>query len=278
MRSSPLERVGSAVRLTVLILMVVGTLFPLYFLVVTAFKTGSEFGTNYFLPPLTSFTTDNLMAGLDLVGRFALNSVQVTLITAAIVLLVVVPAVYAFTWLVFPGANWLYTVAIATLLVPAVLTFVPQYILTKQLGLLNDQWGVILPFVATGIGVAVYLLRSFFSALPFELIEAARLDGASELQILRRVVLPLSVPSLVTVAVVTIVTAWNAFLWPLVVISSESKRLISVAVTFLAGSTSVPDVPALMGGYLAASLPLIIILSLLLRYFVRGLTEGAVKG
>lgn len=277
MQADVTERAGAFSRFVVLLLLAVGTLFPLYFLIVTAFKSSTEFAGNYFLPPARP-TFDNVQAGLEVVGQFSLNSIQVTLITTAILLFVVVPAVYAFTWLKFPGASAIYTIAITTLLMPAVLTFVPQYILTRQLGLLNNQWGVILPFVATGIGLSVYLLRSFFEALPFDIIEAARIDGASELQILRRVVIPLAVPSLVTVAVVSIVAAWNAFLWPLVVISSESKRLISVAVTFLAGSNDLPDVPALMGGYLAASLPLIVILTVLLRYFVRGLTEGAVKG
>ena len=265
------------VRLAVLALICLGSLFPLYFLVVTAFKSTSEFDRNYFLPPRTLYV-DNLVAGLDIVGRFALNSVFIALMTAAIVLFVVIPAVYAFTWLRFPGKERIYAIAVSTLLVPAVLTFVPQYVLTRQLGLLDSSWGVILPFVATAIGLAVFLLRSFFSALPDQLIEAARVDGAHDLQILGSIVLPLTIPSVVTIAVVTIVTAWNAFLWPLVAITSESKRTISVAVTFLAGSGNFPDVTTLMGGYLAASLPLILIMSVLLRFFIRGVMEGAVKG
>ncbi|WP_159622601.1 carbohydrate ABC transporter permease [Ruania rhizosphaerae] len=269
--------IGRLLRFIALVLLSVGTLFPLYFLVVTALKTNTEFATNYFLPPLKP-DFSNLIEGMGLMGRFVMNSVFISLMTTLIILLVVVPAVYAFTWLRFPGAPILYTVAIASLMVPPVLTFIPQYILTRQLNLLNTHWGVILPFVATGIGLSVYLLRTFFAALPYELIEAARIEGAGEMRILRTIVLPLTVPSLVTVSVVQIVTTWNAFLWPLVVVSSESKRAVSVAVTFLSGSSQVPDTPALMAGYLAASIPLILILSALMRFFVRGMTEGALKG
>lgn len=268
---------GAAIRFAALVLLCVGTLFPLYFLIITSLKTNEEFATNYFLPPLIP-TFSNLWSGIELMSRYAGNSLLISLATTLIILLVVVPAAYAFSWLRFPGATLLYTIAISTLMVPAILTFVPQYILTRQLGLLNEYAGVILPFVATGIGLSIYLLRTFFAALPYELIESARVDGAREGQILRGIVMPLAVPSIVTVAVVSIVTTWNAFLWPLVVISAESKRVVSVAVTYLSGSGLVPDVTALMAGYLAGSLPLIIILAILMRFFVRGLTEGAVKG
>lgn len=278
MKPTVLQRTGGAFRFALLSLMIVGTLFPLYFMVITAFKSNAELGRNYFLPPLEGFQFENLWAGFEAVGPYVWNSIVVALGTTVILLVVVVPCVYAIAWIAFPAAPRIYSIAITTMLVPSVLIFVPQYILTRQLGLIDNQLGVILPFVASGIGISVFLLRSFFQALPFELIEAARIDGASELRILRGIVLPLTVPSLTTIAVIAIVTAWNAFLWPLVVISTGSKRLVSVAVTFLSNADVGLQVPALMAGYLVASLPLIVMLSVLMRFFIRGMTEGAVKG
>ena len=270
---------GQLIRIAVVVVLLAGALFPLYFLVVTSFKTEDEFGSNYFLPPLHGIQWDNWLKVIPTVMQPAANSTSIVFWTAGLVLLVVTPAAYAFSWHRFPGKERLFTVAIVIMMLPSVLTFVPQFILVKDLGLLDTQPAVILPFVAGNIGLGLYLLRTFFQALPVELVEAARIDGASELQVLARVVLPLSVPSLITVAVLVIVNAWNNFLWPLVTLPSESNRVASVAATFFSGNPQFGnDFPLLMAAYLVSSLPLIVIIGGLLRYFMAGATAGAVKG
>ena len=270
---------GQALRIAIVFALLAGALFPLYFLVFTSFKTVVEFGENYFLPPLHGFQWDNWLSVMPSVIRPAANSTSIVLWTAGLVLLVVTPAAYAFSWHRFPGKERLFTATIVIMMLPSVLTFVPQFILVKNLGLLDTQPAVILPFVAGNIGMGLFLLRIFFQALPLELVEAARIDGASELQVLVRIILPLSVPSLTTVAVLVVVGAWNNFLWPLVTLPSESNRVASVAVTFFAGDPQYGnDLPLLMSAYLVSSLPLIVILGGLLRYFMAGATAGAVKG
>ena len=270
---------GQAVRISIVFVLLTGALFPLYFLVITSLKTVVEFGENYFLPPLHGFQWDNWVSVLPGVLRPAANSTSIVLWTAGLVLLVVTPAAYVFSWHRFPGKERLFTATIVIMMLPSVLTFVPQFILVKDLGLLDTQPAVILPFVAGNIGMGLFLLRIFFQALPVELVEAARIDGASEMQVLGRIILPLSVPSLITVAVLVIVGAWNNFLWPLVTLPSQSNRVASVAATFFAGDPQYGnDLPRLMAAYVVSSLPLILILSGLLRYFMAGATAGAVKG
>jgi len=270
---------GQALRIAIVFALLAGALFPLYFLVITSLKSVVEFGENYFLPPLHGVQWDNWREVIPGVARPAANSTSIALWTAGLVLLVVTPAAYAFSWHRFPGKERLFTAAIVIMMLPSVLTFVPQFILVKNLGLLDTQPAVILPFVAANIGMGLFLLRTFFQALPLELVEAARIDGASELQVLGRIVLPLSVPSLITVAVLVVVGAWNNFLWPLVTLPSESNRVASVAATFFAGDPQFGNnLPVVMAAYVVSSLPLIVILGGLLRYFMAGATAGAVKG
>jgi ABC-type glycerol-3-phosphate transport system permease component len=270
---------GQTVRITLIGALLAGTLFPLYFLVVTSFKSVVEFSENYFLPPLQGILWDNWLKVIPGVIQPAANSTSIVLWTAGLVLLVVTPAAYAFSWHRFPGKEQLFTSAIVIMMLPSVLTFVPQFILVKNMGLLDTQAAVILPFVAGNIGMGLFLLRTFFQALPLELIEAARIDGASEMQVLSRIILPLSIPSLVTVAVLVVVGAWNSFLWPLVTLPSEANRVASIAATYFGGDPQFGNnFPLLMAAYLVSSLPLILILGGLLRYFMAGATAGAVKG
>lgn len=270
---------GQVVRIAIVSALLVGTLFPLYFLMITSVKSVPDFGKNYFLPPLQGIQWQNWLQVIPSTIQPAENSTSIALWTAGLVLLVVTPAAYAFSWHRFPGKEFLFTTAIVIMMLPSVLTFVPQFILVKNLGLLDTQPAVILPFVAGNIGLGLFLLRTFFKALPVELVEAARIDGASELQVLGRIILPLSVPSLITVAVLVVVGAWNNFLWPLVTLPSESNRVASVAATFFAGNPQFgTNFPLLMAAYVVSSLPLIVILGGLLRYFMAGATAGAVKG
>ena len=268
-----------AARVVVVFALLAATLFPLYFMVVTSLKSQYDLSRNYFLPPQFGVLLSNWLEVLPVIAQPVLNSLIVSLGTVLLVLLLVTPLAYAFTWHRFPGKEALFSVVIVTIMLPSILIFVPQFILVRDLGLLDTHMAVILPGTAASIGVTAFLLRSFFAALPVELVEAARVDGASELQILLRVILPLSVPSLVTVSVLILVSAWNNFLWPLVVLPSSANRVASVAVTYFAGNPILgSDFPLLVAAYLVSSLPLIVILGGLLRYFMAGALGSAVKG
>lgn len=272
------SRVGSMVGALVVAVLIALNLFGLYFLIVTSMKSRFEYASNYFLPPLQGIEWSNFAKVLPIVAPSSWNSVMLAFWTVLVLLVVVTPATYVFTWHKFPGKEKLYSLAIVTIMIPSVLTFVPQFVLVNQLGLLDSQPAFVLPIVASSIGLGLFLLRAFFRALPVELIEAARIDGASEMGILIRVVIPLTVPALVTISVLTISSVWNSYLWPLLTLPSQQNWPAAVAVTFFSSDPIIGgSFPLLMAAYLVSSLPLIVILGSLLRYFMAGATQGGVK-
>ncbi|MFT4123330.1 MAG: carbohydrate ABC transporter permease [Microbacteriaceae bacterium] len=272
------SNLGGGLRNLILIVMLLGALFPLYFLLVTSLKTQGGFQTDYFGLPIGDLELGNLVLAWGQVAPYLWNSFKIAGATALLVLLVVVPAAYVFSWHRFPGKERIFALMLSSLMVPAVLTIIPSYVLTRQLHLLDNAWGVIIPGVAGNVAVSVYLLRTFFQAQPVDLIEAARIDGASESRVLRSVVLPLAVPSMTTVAVLVFTGMWNGYLWPLTIISTTSKQVAAVEVTQLSGDPLLSTTPALMAGYVIVMIPLLLVFAFLLRFFVRGVTAGAVKG
>src|SRR4029079_7118170 len=137
-------------------------------------------------------------------------------------------AAYAFARLEFPGRDALFWVYLATLMVPATVTVVPLYLMMAQVGLRNTFWALVLPFVF-GSPYAIFLLREYFRAIPADLIRAARIDGANTLDVLVHVILPASRPILVTLTLITVVSQWNSFMWPLVITSGSRWRVLTVA-------------------------------------------------
>ena len=273
------DRKGNVPRVLFVAFLLVLTLFPLYYLIVTSLKSSGESKTNLFLPPLRGVHFENWSRVVPEVAQPALNSTVIVVGAVAILLAIMAPCAYAFTWHRFPGKERLFTVAIVTMMLPSILTLVPQFILVKNLGLLNSKWAVILPCVAGSVGLSLYLLRAFFSALPDDLVEAARMDGASEMRILIQIILPLTGPALITVAVLTAAAVWNQYLWPLITLTDPAERVASVAATFFASNPyTASSVPVLMSAYLISSLPLLIIMGVLLKYFMSGATQGALKG
>jgi ABC-type glycerol-3-phosphate transport system permease component len=254
-------------------------LFPLYFMLVTSLKSEQEYVSNYFLPPLNGLEVSNWARVIPGVAQPVLNSIIVSGAAVIVVLLATVPAGYVYAWHRFPGRERIYALTVATFMFPVIIILVPQFILVKEMGLLDTHAGAYLPIAAANIGVAIYLLRTFFRNIHQDLVEAARIDGASELRIMWSVIMPLSVPAIITVCVFVTVAAWNNFLWPLVVLPSEANRVASVAVTFFAGDPMFgSNLPVLTAAYMVASLPLFLILGGLLRYFMPGQLEGSVKG
>jgi ABC-type glycerol-3-phosphate transport system permease component len=272
-----LPSAGGAVRGLTLALMFGASLYPIAFVVMSSLKSKSAFATNYFLPDFGHAHLDNYRAAAEEVLPSVWNSVLVSAATVALVLACGVPAAYAFAWRRFRGQQLIYTVAICTMMVPAVLTFVPMFVLVRDLGLIDTRWSMVLPYTAGTVGLSVFLLRSFFRAVPQELVEAAKLDGSGDLRVLWHVVLPLSLPTLATLVTLNVLWTWNQFLWPLVTISSEEERPVPVALAFLTGDRYNVDYPQLMAGYVLSALPLVIVLAVTMRAFIRGMLSGALK-
>jgi multiple sugar transport system permease protein len=184
-------------------------------------------------------------------------------------------AAYAFARLEFPGRDALFWVYVATLMVPATVTVVPLYLMMAEVGLRNTFWALVLPFMF-GSPYAIFLLREYFRTIPADLIKAARVDGASTLDVIVHVVLPASRPILVTLALITVVSQWNNFMWPLVITSGSAWRVVTVAT---AGLQSRYDGQwtLVMAATTVAIVPLIVAFVALGRHIVSSIVVTGIK-
>ena len=172
----------------------------------------------------------------------------------------------------------LFLMLLALLMIPGILTLVPAFLLVKRLGLMNTYGALILPYIAGGQIFAIFVMRSFFASLPEELFESARIDGANTFRLYSSICLPLSKPILVTIAIMNILGTWNDYIWPLVTIPDGKRWTISVGiVSFGSQYLGTESWGPMYAGYVLASLPLIILFVFTMRYFIAGLTSGAIK-
>jgi multiple sugar transport system permease protein len=183
---------------------------------------------------------------------------------------------YALAKLRFAGRNLLFALVIATLLVPGSVILVPLFVLMSRLELVNSLWAVILPAAAGPLGV--FLMRQFMLSIPDDLLEAARVDGAREWTIFWRIVMPLSAPAVAALGIITFLPAWNALLWPLVVLTSEDKFTLPVALAIFARGQFQADYGLLMAGSVVLVLPVIILFFFLQRHFTQSVSMTGLKG
>ena len=240
-----------------LVLGAVITLLPFGLGLLTSFTSAQQFNTDSPLSLPKPPTWENYLGLAD--AGFGRAVVVTALMTAVILLgqlVFSVLAASAFARLEFPGRDALFWVYIATLMVPATVTVVPLYLMMAEAGLRNTFWALVLPFMF-GSPYAIFLLREYFRSIPRELISAARLDGANTLDVITHVVVPASRPILVTLGLITVVTQWNNFLWPLVITSGQKWQVLTVATaglqtqynaqwTLVMAATTVAIVPLLV--------------------------------
>ena len=214
-----------------------------------------------------------LFSRLD-IGRNFLNSLILATMITAVSLLCNAMAGYAFAKLRFRGRGRLFAILLATLIVPPQVTVLPLFLEVRSLGLINSFGGVLVAGLATVFGI--FLIRQFAAGIPDELLDAARLDGASELRIFWTVVLPLMRPILITLGVFTFLGAWNDFMWPLTVLTDASKYTLPVALANLSGE-HVQDTELMMAGAVITVLPGLLVFLALQKHYVEGIVMGSVK-
>jgi multiple sugar transport system permease protein len=262
----------------VLIVTTVISLWPMYWLFVTALTPTRE---TIKVPPdllpingsLENF--QRLFSQARNYWRWGLNSLTVTLAITLFHVFFDTLAGYAFAKKQFPGKTIMFWTILSTLMIPAHVTLVPLYIVTRQLGLIDSLWAVILPGTADVFGI--FLMRQYIQTLPSELEEAARIDGSSEPGVFWHVILPLSKPALGALAIFTFVRSWNAFLWPLIVLQKSVNYTLPVGVNSLQGEFST-DYGLIFAGAALAALPMIVFFLIFQRYFLEGVRMGALKG
>ena len=182
---------------------------------------------------------------------------------------------YAIAKLRFRGRDSVHKVMGAALLVPVQVTMLPLFLLLKELGLVNSYWGAIIPSIATIFGI--FLIRQYALGIPDDLLDAARIDGASEFRIYWSIVLPVIRPILATLAIWTFLASWNDFLWPLVVLTDDARYTLPVALASLSGE-HVQDTELMMAGAVVTVFPVVVVFLLLQRAYVQGVMAGSVKG
>jgi len=209
------------------------------------------------------------------VGRYIVNSLLVSVGGTLGALLIVGLAGYAFAKLRFRGRQPVFRGLLAAMVIPGQVAMLPMFILLRELGLVNTLVGAMIPFLAPVYGI--FLVRQYALSIPDDLLQAARLDGATEFQIFRLIVLPGIAPVLATLGVFTFLGAWNDFMWPLIILSDDAKYTLPVALANLTGE-HVQDVELMMSGAVVTVLPVFIAFLFLQRYYIQGIMTGSVKG
>jgi multiple sugar transport system permease protein len=184
-------------------------------------------------------------------------------------------AAYAFARLEFPGRDWLFSVYLATLMVPNIVTLVPLYTIMREVHLVNTYWALFLPYVL-GTPYTIFLMRQYFRSLPGDIFAAARIDGCSEFTILTRILIPMGRPIIVTATLIAFVFGWNNFLWPLIVTDSPDKTVLTVGLASLQ-SYYVQHWNLVLAGSLVALIPLLVIFAVFQRQIVRSIQLSGIN-
>ena len=254
------------------------TLFPLVLTVSTALKTSTDVKVNPF-GLFSSFSTENIVTAWTegSFGSYVLNSFLLTVPSTLLVVALSTMGGYAFARLPFPGRSFAFYLVVVGLLVPFFTYMIPLYFQLRSMGLLDSLLGVNLVLASTGLSFGTFFMRAFFSDLPTELEQAARIDGASEWQIFRRVMLPLASSGAGALAVFTFLQNWNNLLVPLLYLPSGEYRPLTTGLYLFLGGRSI-DIGPLAAGTLITILPVVVLFLVMQKQLTQGLLSGAVKG
>jgi multiple sugar transport system permease protein len=255
------------------------TLAPYLLSIQTSVKTARQFASDPALAPPSPITGEHyaaLVVGDHSFVPPLVITVQVAIVAVLGELVCSAFAAYAFARLRFPGRDALFWVYLATLMVPFVVVMVPRFAMLSEAGLRDTFWGIVLPTMF-GTPYAVFLLREFFRAIPEDLLDAARIDGAGEFRIYWSVVLPLCVPALAANAIFTFQGAWEDFLWPLIIINSSDRYTAPLGLALFVRQNNT-SWNLLFAGSVIATLPMILIFIVFQRRFIQGIAVTGVKG
>ncbi|MGN9845464.1 carbohydrate ABC transporter permease [Nonomuraea sp. H19] len=268
---------GRALVYSVLVIAVVATLIPFVWMYLGSVKTQSELLRR---PPTwwpETFTFENFATWFGRLNfqTFFLNSVIVAVFTVLGTLLFCSMVGYALAKLDFAGKRVLFLLVLITLMVPGVVTFIPLFVVVSKLGMVSTYPALIIPFLAGPMGV--FLMRQFISEIPDALIEAARIDGAGEIRIFTRIILPLCGPALATLAILTFLGSWNNFLWPLVVAQTEDMYTLPIALSLYSVGQNATNYGVLLAGSVLVITPVLLLFVALQRYFIQGIAATGIK-
>lgn len=268
---------------TVLTVLVLGyALFPVASILATSFKTQADLGQRAFLP--TSWTWDNyamLFVGdaRDLFLPALRNSIGITLIATFIAVVLATLCAYAIARLDFPGKKVILGSALAVSIFPVISVVTPLFNVWRGIGLYDTWPGLIIPYLSLTLPISIWTLSAFFRQIPWELEQAALVDGATQWQAFRRAIVPLAMPGVFTTAILAFFIAWNDFVYGISLTSTEAARPVPAALAFFTGASQFQEpTGAISAAAIVVTIPVVVLVLLFQRRIVSGLTQGAVKG
>ena len=255
-------------------------LFPFYWMLLTSVKSYSAYNSEY-VPKFFTLTPtlQNYVDAFTLVplARYFTNTIIFTLATTALMMLVIVPAAFAFARLEFRGKNLLFTLFLSLMMIPSELVVITNFQTITNWGMRNTFWGLILPSVTSVF--YIYLLKENFEQIPDELYKAAKVDGTSDLKYLLRVMIPICRPTLITITILKIIECWNSYVWPRLITDNENYFLVSNGIQAIReNGFGRENIPAMMAAVVVISIPLIVLFLIFHKKIMEGVSRGGTKG
>ncbi|GAB4561451.1 MAG: carbohydrate ABC transporter permease [Anaerolineae bacterium] len=261
----------------ILIILTLGSVFPLVWMILMSLKDRSETYSGKLLPSRVTFSAYSYVFENMELPLYMWNSVKITVVTVAVVVFLATLAGYAFARIEFPGKQMIFLVLLSTLMLPGAVLIIPLFLQLSEMHLIDTQLGLILAYIGGGLPFSMFLMRSFFETLPAELVDAGRIDGASEFGIFLRIMLPLARPGIATITIFQFMNTWNEFIFAATFIHDPVKRPLQPALFALVGRYST-NWPALTASLTLSLIPIVAVYLAMQRQFVAGLTTGAIKG
>jgi len=249
---------------------------PFYFMVVSSFKLNAEISANYFGFP-NPIRFENYEAAFGKVIYYLINSIYICTVSVVGVTFFACIAAFIFAKYKFPGKDLIYYFYLSFLMIPGVLTLIPQFTLIVKLNLMGSHLAVILPYIAFGQIIFAFVLRSFIEGIPQDLFDSAKIDGAKPYQSLIHIVLPLSRQIIISMAFMNFLANWNDFIWPLLVLRGEKMKTVTVGLYSFTDAQQI-QYGMMFAGFIISSLPIILLFSYNMKYFINGMLTGAIKG
>ena len=275
---------GKATALWWILTVVIGVwcLFPLFSIFATSFKTPADLANGKLLP--TQWSTVNyeeiFVGGSRELFLTALrNSIGITVIATIIAVILATLCAYAIARLDFPGKRLVLTVSLMVSMFPVISLVTPLFNMWRTLGLYDTWLGLIIPYLSLTLPISIWTLAAFFRQIPWELDQAAQVDGATPLEAFRKVIVPLAAPGVFTTAIIAFFIAWNDFVFGISLTSTETARTVPAALAFFTGASQFEDpAGAISAAAIVVTIPVVLLVLLFQRQIVSGLTQGAVKG
>ncbi len=279
-RAAARKKTFRAVDYFFLVIWALMVLFPFYWMILTSVKSYSTYNAEYIPKFFTlSPTFQNYVDAFTTVslGRYFLNTIIFTVITTAVMMVVIIPAAFAFARLEFPGKSLAFTLFLSLMMIPNELVVITNFVTITNLHLRNTFTGLILPSVTSVF--YIYLLKENFEQIPDELYRAARVDGTSDFKYLTRVMLPISKPTLVTIVILKVIECWNAYVWPRLITDDARYFLVSNGIQEIReNGFGRENIPAMMAAVVVISAPLIVLFLIFRKKVMAGVSRGGTKG